>query len=147
MEPSLFKYILTHSKRDQILLVLISLASLPLVYVTLELPKKIINLLEGSDVPDTLFGFELDRLELLMALSFGFLLVVLCSGGLKYLLNVYRGSLGEHLLRRLPCALELCAVASMAANTVEKLLRALLVAGVGCCCPIFIVERLVQLAH
>jgi ABC-type bacteriocin/lantibiotic exporter with double-glycine peptidase domain len=83
------------------LLVLISLASLPLVYVTLELPKKIINLLEGSDVPDTLFGFELDRLELLMALSFGFLLVVLCSGGLKYLLNVYRGSLGEHLLRRL----------------------------------------------
>jgi len=101
MEPSLFKYILTHSKRDQILLVLLSLASLPLVYVTLELPKKIINLLEGSDVPDSLFGYELDRFELLMALSFAFLLVVLCSGALKYLLNVYRGSLGEHLLRRL----------------------------------------------
>ncbi|MCP4472422.1 MAG: ABC transporter ATP-binding protein [Gammaproteobacteria bacterium] len=103
MEPSLFKYILTHSKKDQILLVLISLASLPLVYVTLELPKRIINLLEGtgSDYPEAIFGYELDNLNYLMLLSFTFLLVVLCSGGLKYLLNVYRGSLGEHLLRRL----------------------------------------------
>ena len=101
MEPSLFKYILTHSKRDQILLVLLSLASLPLVYVTLELPKKIINLLEGMDVPESILGYELDRLDVLMVLSSVFLLVVLISGGLKYLLNLYRGSLGEHLLRRL----------------------------------------------
>ena len=100
MEPSLYKYILTHSKRDQILLILLSLASLPLVYITLELPKKIINLLEGMDLPDNLFGYELDRLEFLMLLSFAFLFVVLLSGGLKYLLNVYRGSLGERVLRR-----------------------------------------------
>ncbi len=101
MEPSLFKYILSHSKKDQILLILLSLASLPLVYITLELPKKIINLLEGTDVPDSIFGYEFDRLGMLMVLSFAFLMVVLVSGGLKYLLNVYRGSLGEHLLRRL----------------------------------------------
>jgi ABC-type multidrug transport system fused ATPase/permease subunit len=101
MEPSLFKYILTHSKRDQILLVLLSLSSLPLVYVTLELPKRIINLLEGMDVPESLFGYELDRMGVLMVLSSVFLLVVLGSGALKYLLNVYRGSLGEQLLRRL----------------------------------------------
>ena len=101
MEPSLFKYILTHSKRDQVLLVLLSLASLPLVYITLELPKQIINLLEGMEVPETFLGFEVGRLDYLMVLSFGFLLVVLCSGLLKYVLNVYRGSLGEHLLRRL----------------------------------------------
>ena len=101
MEQSLFKYILTHSKRDQVLLVMLSLASLPLVYITLELPKQIINLLEGMEAPETIFGFEVDRLSFLMVLSFGFLLVVLCSGMLKYVLNVYRGSLGEHLLRRL----------------------------------------------
>jgi len=101
MEPSLFKYILTHSKRDQILLVMLSLASLPLVYITLELPKRIINLLEGMEPPDSVFGYELGKLEFLMLLSSAFLLVVLCSGGLKYFLNVYRGSLGEHLLRRL----------------------------------------------
>jgi putative ABC transport system ATP-binding protein len=44
MEPSLYRYILTHSKKDQIGLIFLSLASLPLVYITLELPKKIINL-------------------------------------------------------------------------------------------------------
>ena len=101
MEPSLFKYILTHSKRDQTLLVLLSLASLPLIYVTLELPKKIINLLEGTEIPDSVFGYPVDRLDYLLLLSFTFLLVVLCSGAMKYMLNVYRGALGEHLLRRL----------------------------------------------
>jgi putative ABC transport system ATP-binding protein len=101
MEPSLFKYILMHSKRDQILLVMLSLSTLPLVYITLELPKRIINLLEGMVVPESIFGYTLDRLDYLFLLSFAFLLVVAGSGGLKYLLNVYRGSLGEHLLRRL----------------------------------------------
>lgn len=101
MEPSLYRYILNHSKKDQIGLVLLSLASLPLIYIALELPKKIINLLEGMDIPESLFGFDLDRLELLMVFSFAFLLVVFISGGMKYLLNVYRGALGERLLRRL----------------------------------------------
>ncbi|MBT8436132.1 MAG: ABC transporter ATP-binding protein [Gammaproteobacteria bacterium] len=100
MEPSLYRYILQHSKKDQILLILLSLASLPLVYITLELPKKIINLLEGMDLPDGIFGYEFDRLEFLMIFSFAFLLVVLFSGLLKYLLNVYRGALGERVLRR-----------------------------------------------
>jgi len=100
MEPSLYRYILQHSKKDQILLILLSLASLPLVYITLELPKKIINLLEGTDLPEGFFGYEFDRLEFLMIFSFAFLLVVLVSGLLKYLLNVYRGALGERVLRR-----------------------------------------------
>jgi ABC-type multidrug transport system fused ATPase/permease subunit len=100
MEPSLYKYILMHSKRDQFALVLLSLASLPLVYVTLELPKRIINLLEGVDLPEWPLGYEFDRLDYLMILSFAFLSVVLVSGLLKYILNVYRGALGERVLRR-----------------------------------------------
>ncbi len=80
---------------------MLSLASLPLVYVTLELPKRIINLLEGMALPESVFGYEVDRISYLMVLSSTFLLVVLFSGALKYLLNVYRGSLGEHVLRRL----------------------------------------------
>lgn len=100
MEPSLYRYILQHSKKDQILLILLSLASLPLVYITLELPKRIINLLEGMDLPEGIFGYEPDRLEYLIILSFAFLLVVLVGGLLKYILNVYRGALGERVLRR-----------------------------------------------
>ena len=101
MEPSFYRYILNHSKKDQIGLILLSLISLPLVYITLELPKKIINLLEGHEIPQAIFGYELDRINYLMLLSFAFLLVVLASGGLKYLLNVSRGALGERMLRRL----------------------------------------------
>jgi ABC-type multidrug transport system fused ATPase/permease subunit len=101
MEPSFYRYILNHSKKDQIGLILLSLVSLPLVYITLELPKKIINLLEGHEIPQEIFGYDFDRFEYLMLLSVIFLLVVLASGGLKYLLNVYRGALGERMLRRL----------------------------------------------
>ena len=101
METSLYSYILKHSKKDQIGLILLSLISLPLIYVTLELPKRIINLLEGTDYPESLFGYSFDRLDFLMIFSFGFLLAVLVSGSLKYLLNVYRGALGERVLRRL----------------------------------------------
>jgi len=101
MEPSFYRYILNHSKKEQIGLILLSLISLPLVYITLELPKKIINLLEGHEIPQEIFGYELDRIDYLMLLSFAFLLVVLASGGLKFLLNVSRGALGERMLRRL----------------------------------------------
>ncbi len=101
MEPSLYRYIIDHSKRDQIGLIVLSLISLPLIYISLELPKKIINLLEGNEIPQAILGYEFDRLDFLMILSTAFLLVVFASGGLKYLLNVYRGALGERILRRL----------------------------------------------
>ncbi len=100
MEPSLYRYIWNHSSRDQIFLIILSLASLPLIYITLELPKKIVNLLEGMPVPEQILGYDIDRLDFLMLLSSAFLFIVLFSGGLKYLLNVYRGALGERMLRR-----------------------------------------------
>ena len=61
MEPSLYKYILKHSKKDQLALVLLSVVSLPLVYITLELPNKIIIRLEGVDIPEGFLGEELDK--------------------------------------------------------------------------------------
>jgi len=100
MEPSLYRYILNHSRKDQILLIILSLMSLPIVYITLELPKKIINMLEGKDIPDIVFGWEVETVPYLMFLSFAFLTAVLANGLIKYVLNVYRGALGERLLRR-----------------------------------------------
>jgi putative ABC transport system ATP-binding protein len=101
MEPSIYRYILNHSRNDQIGLVLLSLISLPIVYVTLELPKKIINTLEGMDPPESILGYPVDQISYLMVLSFAFLFAVLVNGGIKYLINVYRGALGERLLWRL----------------------------------------------
>ena len=100
MEPSLYRYILTHSRNGQILLALLSLLSFPLVYILLELPKKIINMLQGVGIPEAVLGYPVDQLSYLAFLSLSFLVVVLASGGLKYTINVYRGVLGERLLRR-----------------------------------------------
>jgi len=100
MESSLYRYILNHSRKDQIGLIILSLVSMPIVYITLELPKKIINMLEGKDIPDVLLGWEVEPVPYLMFLSFAFLTAVLVNGGIKYFINVYRGALGERLLRR-----------------------------------------------
>ena len=43
MDRSLFRYILRHTLRDQLVLLALTLVSFPLIYVNLELPKKIVN--------------------------------------------------------------------------------------------------------
>jgi putative ABC transport system ATP-binding protein len=100
MEPSIYRYILNHSRNDQIALILLSIISLPVVYVTLELPKRIINTLEGINFPESILGYPLDQISYLMILSFAFLFAVLVNGGIKYFINLYRGALGERLLWR-----------------------------------------------
>ncbi|MCP4432637.1 MAG: ABC transporter ATP-binding protein [Gammaproteobacteria bacterium] len=100
MEPSLYRYILNHSRSDQIGLIILSLTTLPLIYITLELPKKIINMLEGKEIPKAVMGWQTEPTTYLFFLSFAFLAAVLVNGGLKYILNVYRGAMGERLLRR-----------------------------------------------
>lgn len=100
MEPSIYRYILKHSRNDQIGLIILSLITLPIVYITLELPKRIINMLEGRDIPETILGWQTEPVTYLMFLSLAFLTAVLVNGGIKYVLNVYRGALGERLLRR-----------------------------------------------
>ena len=44
MEKSLFKFIWKYSKRAQIIQLLITLLTFPVLFATLELPKRIINL-------------------------------------------------------------------------------------------------------
>src|SRR5271163_1352798 len=43
LEPSVYRFILKHSLRPQILLLLLTLASFPFLYYSLKLPKEIIN--------------------------------------------------------------------------------------------------------
>ncbi len=100
MDRSLYRYIFTHSKRSQIILLILILVMMPVVYITLELPKLIVNqAIEGEEVPESLFGIELDQIRYLFILCIGFLLSVVVSGLLKFRINVIRGSLGERVLR------------------------------------------------
>ena len=122
MEPRLFRYIWTHTRRDQIFIVLIVALSMIPFYLAFDLPKQIVNgpiLGDGFDQPgatrsfmqlslDIPFwgtwhitdGFQLERLKLLMALSFTFLGLVIINGIFKLYINTYKGRLGERLLRR-----------------------------------------------
>lgn len=100
--PGVFHYILTNTRSSQIILIAVALVSMPILYVTLELPKLIINnAIESGHFPVQYFGFTLDQIPFLLLLSSLYLLAVLLNSSLKYYMNVYKGRVGERLLRRL----------------------------------------------
>ena len=126
MDPSLFRYIWRHSRAEQLFLLAVILASLPFYWVSLEVPKQIVNdaiqgrafrdgktvakLFEWSvSLPDflggghvTVFpGLSLEQMPYLLVLSLWFLLLVLVNGAFKYIINIRKGILGERMLRRM----------------------------------------------
>ena len=102
MERSLFRYILQHTWRDQVLLLLVTAISFPLIYVNLEIPKRIVNsAIGGKNIPATFLGFDVTQISYLMGLSLLLLFLITVNGGIKYWLNVYSGVIGERTVRRL----------------------------------------------
>ncbi|MEJ2120623.1 MAG: ABC transporter ATP-binding protein [Alphaproteobacteria bacterium] len=105
MEPTIFKFIWRYSKRQQLMMLGLTVASWPILYYTLELPKVIINQVIGPGsggaqaVP--IYGMQFETITALIGLCVIFLVLVLISGGIKYFINVFRGRLGERMLRRL----------------------------------------------
>ncbi len=126
MDRNLFKYIWRYSKQDQLFILMLVLGSLPFYFLSLSLPKQIINqgiqgegyagpgstqkyftiTMPGSEKlygePVVVFeGFDLEQMALLFALSFTFLALVIVNGVFKFIINTLKGRLGERLLRRL----------------------------------------------
>ncbi len=111
MERSLFGFIIRYSKRDQLLIVPLVVATMLVYYLTLDLPKTIINeAIQGDGFPQAdskadFLGLPLDRIEFLLALSVVFLLLIVVNGWLKFQINTMKGWMGERMLRRLRYAL------------------------------------------
>ena len=130
MERSLFGFIIRYSKRDQLLIVPLVLASMVVYFLSLDLPKTIINqAIQGKSFPNpgstatflgihfplpaflggrplALFdGFELERLPYLLALTMALLATIVFNGWLKFQINTMKGWMGERMLRRLRYAL------------------------------------------
>ncbi|RFB79791.1 ATP-binding cassette domain-containing protein [Methylovirgula sp. 4M-Z18] len=123
--PPLFSYIWLNSRRQQVIILAVVLFSLPLYFLSLDLPRSIVNdAIQGrafqhgvAEAP--LFAFSLtlpafmgggalsypgvmfSRIAYLMVLSLVFMLLVLVNGAFRYVINMQKGKLGEHLLRRL----------------------------------------------
>ena len=123
MEPSLARYIWTHTWRQQIWIVTIVVISMIPYYMSFDLPKLIVNgPIQGEGFesagatqpflnlafdlpligPIELFpGIQLDRQQTLFALSMVFLVLVIINGLFKFYINTYKGRLGERMLRRI----------------------------------------------
>lgn len=127
MERNIFKYIWRHSRRQQLGILLLVLISLPFYFLSLNLPKQIVNqgIIDGYDLIgktaeeqqrslfsiDSFFGlggegalfegFTLDPYAYLLALCIVFLALVMINGGFKFFVNTFKGQLGERMLRRL----------------------------------------------
>jgi len=101
IESSIFAFIWKYSKRDQLILLLVTLSLFPLLYLTLELPKRIINDAIGSGSTMIMFfGTEISQITYLLILCGGFLLSVIFHGLMKMRINTMKGVLAERLLRR-----------------------------------------------
>ncbi len=127
MNASLFRYIWTKTRRQQIWILFVILASMPFNFFMLDLPKYIVNGpiqakgFEKADstqhyfqikVPDffghstdgtieLLHGYDLNRLWSLSVLSALFLILVIVNGLFKFYINTYKGRLGERMLQQL----------------------------------------------
>ncbi|MGA8759647.1 MAG: ABC transporter ATP-binding protein/permease [Stellaceae bacterium] len=101
LEPSIYRFIIRHSLRQQIVLLGMTLASFPFLYYSLELPKIITNkAIKQKYVTQTILGHPLNQISYLLVLCFAFLILVFINGAFKYYINTYKGRLGERMLRR-----------------------------------------------
>lgn len=86
MPRSLYSFIWQSSRRQQVWLVLLTLMVAPMSMIPLELQRRIVD--------DAIHNQDLHYMLLLCGI---YLVVLLVQGGLKYALNVYRGSLVERI--------------------------------------------------
>ncbi len=130
LPATVFQFAWMHTKKQQLWVLGIVLLSMPSYFLALDIPKRIVNgpiqgrgfptedsreiflkiafdipaWLGGAEAaePFVLFsGFSLDRWNTLVALSCTFLLLVIINGLFKFYINLYKGRLGERMLRRL----------------------------------------------
>ena len=102
MSPNVFSYIFRYSKKEQIILLAVTALSFPFLYLSLDLPKTIINkAIGGTEFPTEFLGYQVEQIPYLLILCGFFLALVFVNGGFKYYVNVFRGVVGERMLRRL----------------------------------------------
>ena len=102
MEKGIFQFIWRYSRKQQIMIMLMTAASLPFLYLVLDLPKYIINdAIDGKTFPKVFMGFEFSQIEYLMLLCAGLLVLLIINAYFSMTINTYKGVSSERLIRRL----------------------------------------------
>jgi len=104
LPPGLFGFILRYSGNAQLALACLAVTTLPITYLMLELPKRIVNSAISSETT-SIFNWDLsaqlDKVDYLLILCAFYLLALMTSSVLKYVLNNKMGITAERLLRRI----------------------------------------------
>ncbi|WP_282063612.1 ABC transporter transmembrane domain-containing protein [Roseobacter litoralis] len=101
LDSSLFRSVLRHSRKQQALMIVLSLIAMPILYLTLELPKQIVNnALDSDRFPVEFLSYQFDQVAFLLMLCGFYLLAIMLTGLNKYILNVFKGYVAERFVRR-----------------------------------------------
>jgi ABC-type multidrug transport system fused ATPase/permease subunit len=104
LPSGLFGFIFRYSGNAQLVLACIALTTLPVTYLLLELPKRIVNgaiSAETADISNWVVTTQLGKVDYLLILCGFFLVALMTSSLLKYVLNIKMGVTAERLLRRI----------------------------------------------
>ncbi|WP_158971774.1 ABC transporter transmembrane domain-containing protein [Chachezhania sediminis] len=101
IDSNLFSFIWKYSKREQLFLLVVTVLMFPILYFSLELPKRIVNDVIGAETATvTIWNFTIEKTEALYVLCGLYLFTVLGHGLLKMRINTMKGILAERMLRR-----------------------------------------------
>ena len=109
MDRSMYRFVLQHSSRQQLFILIFVVISWPIGFMLLDIPKQIINRALGADEPPFSaavlglfeFSFGGSQTMFLVILCVFFLILVVVNNGLKFYINTSKGRVAERLLRRL----------------------------------------------
>jgi len=101
LENSINQFVWKYSARQQMLLVAMTMAYFPTLYVLLEIPKIIINRVIDGSSSYRLFDLELQSETALLLFTLSALLLYLLNATIKLVINIRKGVVGERLIRRL----------------------------------------------
>jgi putative ABC transport system ATP-binding protein len=102
MDTNLLAYIWRYTKTQRVLVIGLTLISFPILYLSLQIPKIIVNeALSGEYGERILLGLELDAVHFLVILCLVLLALIIINGVLKMRINTLKGIIGERLIRRL----------------------------------------------
>ncbi len=106
MDKNLVRFVWTHGRMDTIKTLIVTFMTFPVIYISLEIPKIIVNKALGAgntptEFPINFLYMDMSNFEYLLALCFIFIVMIVLNNGLKFVLNVQIGLTSERMLRRL----------------------------------------------
>ena len=102
MENSILSYIWHYTRRQQATVIGLTLVSFPILYLSLQIPKVIVNeALSGEPGKRDFLWYEVEVVPFLVILCLTLLALIIINGVLKMRINTLKGIIGERLIRRL----------------------------------------------